>query len=191
MANNGKLQFVVRNNLGIPVSGASVTVRKQGATVNSNQAGTAPLSVAVDHIGGIVSGDSIAITAGTDTYACTAASGTTVTLDGFVGTLSLNDEDRLSPVGNLPTIYNDYAGNESASNPVTSGGVGRSGVLRCQGQRRIGYGCAIHRRVSAGRAADDPGTDGCFAAAPVVQSGYGACCRRLGYQRRVGHDGDL
>ena len=63
---------------GLPAAGATVTIRKQGATVSGNQSGTTPLTITVNRPGGILSTDTIRIGTGTTEYDVDSVTATTV-----------------------------------------------------------------------------------------------------------------
>lgn len=111
---------------GLPVSGASVTIYREGATVNGDQSGTSPLTVTVRDLGKIEASDTVFVntTTGT-TYNVNSVSGrTSVVLSGFSGTLSLSDGDRIIPSSTKPTLYGDDQGGASTSNPLTTSATG-------------------------------------------------------------------
>jgi len=126
-----KIEFYISNTAtGLPINAASVEVRRQGATVVSG----GPNTFTINNPGGLrFSGESGA--PATDTVTAyhpngtvadgsgrtiTALSNTSLTVGGpgFIGSLSNND--RLSPTGNLPTIYEDDEGAETKTNPLTT-----------------------------------------------------------------------
>lgn len=127
MAQLGRFDYTVQTTLGLAVSGASVAVYREGATVNGNQSGVSPLAVTVRHAGKIVTGDTVFINATTGvTYAATRTSSTVITLSGFGGTLNVSGGDRLTPSGTQPTLYGDDQAGASTANPLTSGSTGRA-----------------------------------------------------------------
>ena len=112
MAQLGKLLWTVLDSSGEPVSGASVAVRKQGATVNGAHAG-ATTSFTVNDPGGITtSSENVVVGTGTTTRSVASIGATNVTT-GAPGFPDLADDDRLSPTTNTPTLYNDATGTES------------------------------------------------------------------------------
>lgn len=127
MAQLGRFDYTVQTVLGLAVSGASVAVYREGATVNGAQSGTTPLTVTVRHRGKIVSGDVVFINAafGT-TYVVTGVTATTVTLAAFSGTLFLSSGDRITPAGSQPTLYGDDQAGATTSNPLTTAATGRA-----------------------------------------------------------------
>lgn len=131
----GRFDYTVQDPSGNAISGASVAVYREGATVNGNQSGTSPLAVTVRHAGKIATGDSVFINAATGTtYSATRTSSTVITLAGFGGTLALTGGDRLTPSNNQPTLYGDDQGGATTSNPLTSDSTGR---VSCWAESRI------------------------------------------------------
>lgn len=123
----GKFEVTVQDSSGNAKSGASVTLRLQGASVAGNQSGTSPLTVNVDHVGAIYAGDGVAINTGSTTYNVDSVTASTVVLSGFSGTLSLTDNDRITVVspGTLGlTLFNNAFSAESVSNPLTTDSSG-------------------------------------------------------------------
>src|SRR5206468_3135658 len=53
-------------------------------------------------------------------YSVTSVTNTSITLSGFGGILSLNNNDRIIPLTTLPTIYSDDQENVSIDNPITT-----------------------------------------------------------------------
>lgn len=126
MAQLGRFSYPVQDTSGNAIAGASVAVYREGATVNGNQSGTSPTTFTVRHRGKIVTGDNVFVNAATGTlYAATVVSATQITLGGYVGILSLNGGDRLTPSGSQPTLYADDQGGATTSNPLTSSSTGR------------------------------------------------------------------
>ncbi len=123
MASLGRLREVVLDTSGNAISSAAVEVRRQGATVVSGS-GTTPLTVTVNNPGGIVAGDTVVINTGTTSYDVDSVTATTVVLSGFLLTLTLSDEDRISPTNNLVALKNDAEAGESKSNPLTTDATG-------------------------------------------------------------------
>jgi len=125
MAQLGRLyKYMLRSN-GNAVSGVSLTVYREGATVNGAQSGISPLNVTVRHVGKIQTGDFVFTgTTPSTTFSATVTSTTLITLSGFSGTLSLADGDRLTPTGSKPTLYADDQGGTSTTNPLTSSSTG-------------------------------------------------------------------
>lgn len=120
MAQYGRLRFTVLDPNGAPVSGASVEVRHQGATIVSG----GPTSFTVNDSGVIVAGDSVRIgttTAPTRSVSSSTATNVTVGGAGFTGTA---DDDRITISATLPTLYKDARGAETVSNPMTTDSSG-------------------------------------------------------------------
>lgn len=126
-----KIEFYISNTAtGLPINAASVEVRRQGATVVSG----GPNTFTINNPGGLrFSGEAGApatdtVTAYHPNGTVADGSGRTITAlsngsitvggPGFIGSLSNND--RLSPTGNLPTIYEDDEGAETKTNPLTT-----------------------------------------------------------------------
>ena len=124
MAQLGRIEITLSDTSGNSISSASVEVRRQGATVNGDQSGTTPLTVTVNDPGAIVAGDMVGVNAGTVRYSVDSVAATSVTVSGYTGTLSLTDDDRLSPTNNLPSLYRDTTSTEAASNPLTTNSRG-------------------------------------------------------------------
>lgn len=114
-------------NAGQAVPGAAVEIRRQGATVLTAQSGTSPFTVNVNDIGAIVDGDTVCIGTGSTTYNVDAVDipNQIITISGFTGTLAIADDDRLTPVNDLPTLYNDINGAEEKTNPLTTSALGQ------------------------------------------------------------------
>src|SRR3972149_5314082 len=108
MAQLARFSKTVLDTSGNATSGASVTIYREGATVNGNQSGTSPLTVTVRDNGKIATADSVFVntTTGT-TYTVDSTTSTTVVLSGFAGTLVLTSGDRIIPSNSLPTLYAD------------------------------------------------------------------------------------
>ena len=58
----GRLRFIAVDTTGTAVSGATVEIRRQGATVNGTQAGPIT-SITVNSPNGVIVGDAVAVTA--------------------------------------------------------------------------------------------------------------------------------
>src|SRR6267142_3357376 len=126
MSQLGRFDYTVITTLGLAVTGASVQVFREGATVNINQSGTSPKTFNVRHRGKIAAADAVFLNTATGTtYTVDSVTATTVTLSGFAGTLALIGGDRLTPSTSQPTLYNDDQGGASTSNPLTSSATGR------------------------------------------------------------------
>ena len=124
MADLGRFQETYSLPTGRPAAGASVTIRKQGATVSGNQSGTSALTITVNRPGGILSTDKVRINTGTTEYDVDSVTATTVVVSGFLGTLAVNDDDRLTPSTALPSLFNDAASGEALTNPLTASDEG-------------------------------------------------------------------
>lgn len=122
----GRIKETILDSSGNAIVGISVELRRQGATVNGDQSGASPLTVAVFDLGGVVDGDVVAMDTGTSQIAVSAVSiaNRTIELSGFVGTLSLDDGARITPIGSLPVVYLDLALANSGTNPLTTDSKG-------------------------------------------------------------------
>jgi len=120
----------VQSNL---VVGASVEVFREGATIDGSQSGSAPLTLAIRHPGKIIVGDTVFLENDSATvFSVTAVTLTTMQISGFVGVLSVLNNQRIVPSNNQPTIYSDDQGGASVSQPLTSdafGSIATSGGL--------------------------------------------------------------
>lgn len=110
---------------GLPVSGASVSIYREGAIVNGDQSGTSPLTVTVHHSGKIKASDTVFVntTTGT-TYNVNSVTATSVVLSGFLGTLSLSDLDVLVASNSQPSLYSDDQASATTTNPLTTSSLG-------------------------------------------------------------------
>lgn len=130
----GPLDFTLMDVNSVLVAGATVNVYREGATINGDQAGTAPLTLTIRHPGKISTGDTVFLeNDNTISYVVTAQTLTTMQLSGFTGTLAVLDGQRIVPSNSQPTVYSDDQGGASVAQPltsdafgsiVTSGGVG-------------------------------------------------------------------
>lgn len=122
MADLGRLEFVIRSGAGQALSGVSVEIRPQGASIQSG----GPNSFTVDAPNGLVAGMNTRIntsTSPTRAVSSVAATNVTVGAGGFSGTA---DDDRITAVDNLPSLFADAQGNEAKSNPLTTDSAGRA-----------------------------------------------------------------
>lgn len=117
MAGLGKIIWTVASTTtGRPIAGATVEVRKQGATIVSGGA----TSFTVNDPGAIIAGDTAAIGATsspTRSVSSITATNVTVGAPGFSGTAN---NDRISIVSPTITLYADSQGAETKSNPLTT-----------------------------------------------------------------------
>lgn len=121
----GRFHHTVIDTAGNAVSGASVTVYREGATVNGNQSGTSPLTVTVRHRGKIAASDTAFVEDDPATeYTVDSVTATTVVLSGFAGSLSVTNGDRIVPSNNLPTLYGDDQGGATTANPLITSTTG-------------------------------------------------------------------
>lgn len=136
-----RLDRTVTDSSGNAVVGATVEIRRQGATVQGAQTKTTGQAIDVDALGSLAASDQVRIYRGGTVLVSDSAGGTlftvsttspasspkTVTLTwASGGTLSLSDEDRLSNISSTPTLYNDAMGNESTgSSSLTSSNTGQ------------------------------------------------------------------
>ena len=127
MARLARFERFIQDTAGNGLGSVSVEIRKQGATVNGNQSGTSPLTITVNDPGAITSSDSVVVNTGTTSFAVDSVTTTTVVVSGFGGTLAVNDDDRISPATNLPSLFNDALSVEALSNPLTSDTTGQIG----------------------------------------------------------------
>lgn len=127
----GTLRYVVRAALtGIAVSSVDVEVRRQGATVSTDQSKTSGQSIAVNYKNAILVGQTcqvwrgettrVSSSGGDNSFVVSDVTVTTVTFSGFSGTLSLVDDDRISISSSLPTLYKDASYGEELANPLES-----------------------------------------------------------------------
>ncbi len=117
MAQYGKLQGILQDNQGNPISNGTVEVRRQGAFVTSTQAGP---TYTVNDPGGITVGDQVRVNTTTGpTRNVSAVTATTITTSG-AGLGTLNNNDRITIQSTLQTLYADAQGAETKANPLTS-----------------------------------------------------------------------
>ena len=117
----GRIRQPFTDATGVPIVGLSVTVRKQGSTVNGLHSG-AQTSFLVNDPGGITSSPQDQLQVGTDatvTRSVSSVAATNVTV-GATGFTDVADDARLTPTTNLPTLYNDAQGDETLANPMTT-----------------------------------------------------------------------
>ena len=126
MAQLGRFYHFVQDGSGNAISGQSVTLYREGATISGNQSGTSPLTITVRHRGKIAAADTVFIETVTGTtYAVDSVTATTVVVSGFAGTLAVTDGQRIIPSNTKPTLYSDDQGGATAANPLTSSATGR------------------------------------------------------------------
>ena len=118
MAQLGRLEFTIQDAAGNAVSGASVEVRRQGAQVFGAHAG-AQTTFNVDSPGAVVAADTVAINTGTVTRTVSSITATTVVVGG-AGFNNAADDDRITIVSALPTVYEDAESATSKTNPLTT-----------------------------------------------------------------------
>jgi len=126
MAQLGRFEKHVLDTSGNAVSGATVTIYREGATFQSGS-GTSPTAFTVRDIGKIVAGDTVFINTVTGTtYTVDSVTDTTITLSGFGGTLSPTALDRFVANNNRPAIYADDQGGTTAitDSKLTSSATG-------------------------------------------------------------------
>ena len=122
MAQLGRLEFVVQDSAGNALAGIAVEIRRQGAQINGAQAGS---PYTVDAPNGIVATDIIALGTGATTRTVASVTATTVTTSG--GDLgAVVDDDRLTIVTALPTVYEDAEAGTTKANPLTTDSLGRA-----------------------------------------------------------------
>lgn len=114
---------------GLPVVGAEVTLYREGATANGSSGPNSPtLAVAVHSPGRIQDGDAVFLDNDpSTTYSVDTVDATTVNLQGLGADLTVSNLQRLVPVTDPPTLYEDDQGGGSGStpNPLTTDSVGR------------------------------------------------------------------
>lgn len=133
----GRFIRTILNNGGVAVANASCEIRRQGATVKADQTKTTGQAINVEDIGAILAADTVEIWRGGTTLVSSGGgesaftvdsvsiTARTVTLSNYTGSLSLTDDDRISPTNNLLALYNDTEGTESKTNPLTSSSTGQ------------------------------------------------------------------
>jgi hypothetical protein len=153
MSRLGRLFGELKKTTGDAALGVTVEVRRQGATVTSNQSSSSsPHAYTVDDPGGILAGDSVRVGTGLTSYSVTAIGVNSVTL-AFGGTLSLLAGDRLTPTNAKPTLYSDRQGVNTTANPTaTTGPFGEYEVYLDGGEYDVlasggGYGTRLFRDV--------------------------------------------
>lgn len=122
----GRFNITLQDRLGNALDAVDIEIRRQSAQVNGAQSGTSPFTVNVRHPGGLVALDTIRIGTGTTEYSVQTVTGTTVVLTGFSGTLVLSDGDRLGPVNDLPSMYDNAAGGGSPLSDLATDEDGRA-----------------------------------------------------------------
>lgn len=118
MAQLGLYRKVVLNSAGEPVSGASVEIRRQGATVLGSHATVTTINV--NDPGRIIASDTVNYNADAGTNRSVSSVTESTVIVGLAIAVSLADDDRITVVTPLPTLYNDAQGAETKSNPLTT-----------------------------------------------------------------------
>src|SRR6185503_2123232 len=120
----GRYRITVLNSQGQPIVGATVTLRKQGATVNGLHSG-AQTVFTVNDPGAIIDTDSETVKVGTGAVERTVlgVTATTITVSG-AGFNDVPDDARLTVTNTLPTLYEDAQGAETKTNPLTTNSSG-------------------------------------------------------------------
>ena len=114
-----KFEITRTDAAGNPISGATIVLRKQGATVVSG----GPTSFTVDDPGAVIAGDTVNVYSsdgsdpGSAAVSVSSITATNVTVGG--GGFSASNNDRISPSTALPTMYKDAQGDESTT-PLTT-----------------------------------------------------------------------
>lgn len=121
MGQLNKLQFTLVDSQGNAISGVTITVMKQGATVNGTQSAS---PYTVFDPGAIATGDTVTIPGGLN-RSVTGVTATTLTIGGG-GLGTVNSLSRILLVLSLPTIYSDPQGSSVASNPLTTDASGKA-----------------------------------------------------------------
>lgn len=119
-----RFETYIVNALGLPVTNASASLRRQGATIASG----GPNVFTINNPGGIVNGETVTCFKADGTVrdsssrTVTALSATSITVGGpgFVGTA---DDDRIVPTTEEP-LFEDNEGGEAKSQPLTSNALG-------------------------------------------------------------------
>jgi len=128
MSQLGKIEITRQDGAGNPVIAATITLRKQGATVQSG----GPTSFTVDDPGGIIAGDTVNVynADGTDpgsaSVSVSSITATNVTVGG--GGFSAANNTRISPSTAGPTVYRDAQGNETTTLTTDSNGYATAWV---------------------------------------------------------------
>jgi len=120
MAHLGKIEVVVSDPAtGLPVSGATVEIRKQGGTV---QGTTGPTTINVHSQGAMDVGDTVNIDGDTDVPVSldTQPTATQITVGGVGLSPLVNDITRVTVTIPLQTIHNAEDGAETKANPLTT-----------------------------------------------------------------------
>jgi len=120
MAHLGKIEVVVSDPAtGLPVSGATVEIRKQGGTV---QGTTGPTTINLHAQGALDVDDTLNVDA--DTLAVvtllTQPTGTQITVSGVGFTPLVNDVSRITATLPLPSIFNAEDAGEVKANPLST-----------------------------------------------------------------------
>lgn len=142
----GRLYSTLQKPTGDAAIGVSVEVRRQGATITSNQSDTSPIAISVDDPGGIQPGDTVVLGTDLTTYDVDSITIDSVTISGFGGTLNVTSGTRISPTNDLPDLFEDRRGNNAKANPLmTSGPLGEYGAYLDGGEYDLatsggGYG---------------------------------------------------
>lgn len=118
----------------LPVTGASVALYREGATINGNQSGTSPFAITVRDKGACAGGDTVFLgTVSGTTYSVDSTAATTVTISGFAGTLNVTNGTRIVPSNTQPTLYSDDQGGATKTNPLTTNAQGLAFCYVAQG----------------------------------------------------------
>lgn len=128
-----ELRITAIDNDGNTIIGASVTVYREGASVAAATSSTAPITISVLHPGKIKTGDLVTVgsfpidaTLIGQTFLVTNVSSSAIILDSFTGTLTVGVNDRLIPINDQPTIYQDDQGVNEATNPIVTDSSGEA-----------------------------------------------------------------
>jgi len=120
MAHLGRIEVVISDPAtGLPVTGATVEIRKQGGTV---QGTTGPTTIDLHAIGAMAAFDTVNIDNDADSPVAvlTIPSGTQITVVGPGLAPLINDVTRVTVALPLPSIFNAEDGGESKANPLTT-----------------------------------------------------------------------
>ncbi len=128
-ARQGRFDRYIIGINGTAVAGATVEVRRQGATaVQGAQNGSTPITINVVAPGQIQTADQVVIgTASSPSYTVGTVTATTIQLTAG-GAISLAGGERLSPTNALPTLYLDSNGVTTKPNPLTTSSKGQAGA---------------------------------------------------------------
>jgi hypothetical protein len=151
MARLGRLFNTLTQRNGAVAIGVTADVRRQGSTVTANQSGTTPFTITVDDPGGIRVADTVQVDGVGTSYNVSAIAVSSVTLNGFGGTLVLTNGQRLIPSNAKPTLYSDRQATNVLT-PLRTNDFGEYEAFLDGGEYDIvtsggGYGTRVFRDV--------------------------------------------